>query len=63
VNPDELAAREERVNEAALEAEEIYHFILDADEEDVLAYLRSLLRMRAEVSEVLKATATLKTRR
>jgi hypothetical protein len=56
VNPDELAAREERINEAGLDAERVYRLIVEAPEEDAIAYLRSLLRMRAEISEVLNHT-------
>jgi hypothetical protein len=54
---DELAAREERVNEAGLGAEDLYWWIHDAPQEDAIDYLRSLLRMRREVTEVLNSTA------
>jgi hypothetical protein len=56
VTPEEdLAAREERVNEAGLEAEDLFWWLREADPEEAIEYLRALLRMRAEVGEVLKA--------
>jgi hypothetical protein len=54
---DELAAREERVNEAGLGAEDLYWWIREADPEEAVDYLRALLRMRREVTEVLNSTA------
>jgi hypothetical protein len=57
MTPDEeLAAREERVNEAGLEAEDVYWWIHDAPKEEAIDYLRALLRMRREVTEVLDHT-------
>jgi hypothetical protein len=57
VEPDDaLAAREERLNEAGLDAEHVYRLIVEAAEEDAIEYVRALLRMRAEVTEVLNNT-------
>jgi hypothetical protein len=57
MTPEQLAARCERVNEAGLGAEDLYWWLVDAPQEDAIELLRALLRMRAEVREVLNATA------
>jgi 8-oxo-dGTP pyrophosphatase MutT (NUDIX family) len=48
VTPDELAAIRETVNEAGLDAENVFRWLVDeASEEDAIEYLCDLLRMRA----------------
>jgi hypothetical protein len=48
---DEIAAREERVNEAVLDAERIYWLIVE-DEEFGIDLVRSFLRLSAEIREL-----------
>ena len=61
LTPEEEAARQERVNEAGLGAEDLYWWLRDAPEEDAIEYLRALLRMRREITEVLNATVRKRT--
>jgi hypothetical protein len=48
---EEQAASDERVNEAALGAEDLYRWLLCAPEEDALDYLRAALRLQAQADE------------
>ena len=48
---DEIAARAERVNEAALDAERIYWLMVE-DEDFGIDVVRALLRTCAEIREV-----------
>jgi hypothetical protein len=48
VSEDEyMAAAQERINEAGLEAEELYEFIMAASREDAIAALREYLKSLA----------------
>jgi hypothetical protein len=46
-----MAAAQERINEAGLEAEELYEFIMAASREDAIAMLRDHLKADAALRE------------